>query len=107
MVVKDPVFGRNIRKHQLLIAMGMLALAIPFIPTLLIIIFIFALFAVLLLLSSGNRLFDMIATPLEQKSGVLDGPLRLCIALLILAMCSAFLGFPLHLFAATLGIVTI
>jgi len=107
MVGKDQMQKRNIRKHQLLVAVGFMVLAVPFVPSIVMSGFIFALFAFLLFLSPGNRLFDMIATPLEYKAGVLVGPLRLCLAILLLALCSTFLGFPLHLFAAAVGIVTI
>jgi len=104
---EDSTRARDYRKHVLLVIVGFLAMTFPFIPPVLIIVLIFLLFVVMLFLSEGNRLFDIISSPLERRAGVLVGPLRLCIAILFLAMCSAFLGFPLHLFAATVGIVTI
>ncbi len=97
--------GHEIRRQSAYISLGLLALLFPLVPPWIIVLGILLGTIGLMYLPKGSPLFRAMASEKDREAGVLLGPLKFCIALLVLAVLVIALDFPVYILAAVIGAV--
>jgi len=95
----------EIKKQSAYISLGLLALLFPFIPKELIVLGILLGTIGLIYMPKGSPLFKAMASEKDREAGVLLGPLKFCGAMLLLAILTIVLNFPVYVLAAVIGAV--
>ncbi|OPY28242.1 MAG: hypothetical protein A4E28_01636 [Methanocella sp. PtaU1.Bin125] len=95
----------EIKKQSAYISLGLLALLFPFIPKELIVLGILLGTIGIIYMPKGSPLFKAMASEKDREAGVLLGPLKFCGALLLLAILTIVLNFPVYVLAAVIGAV--
>jgi uncharacterized protein (TIGR00297 family) len=95
----------EIKKQSAYISLGLLALLFPFIPKELVVLGIFLGTIGIIYMPKGSPIFKAMASEKDREAGVLLGPLKFCGALLLLAILTIVLNFPVYVLAAVIGAV--
>ncbi len=95
----------EIKKQSAYISLGLLALLFPFIPKELIVLGILLGTIGIIYMPKGSPLFKAMASEKDREAGVLLGPLKFCGAMLLLAILTIVLNFPVYVLAAVIGAV--
>jgi uncharacterized protein (TIGR00297 family) len=99
------VIGYEIKRQSAYISLGLLALLFPLIPPWIIVLGIMMGTIGIMYLPKGSPIFRAMASEKDREAGVLLGPMKFCIALLVLAVLVVTLDFPVYVLAAVIGAV--
>jgi uncharacterized protein (TIGR00297 family) len=99
------VIGHEIKRQSAYISLGLLALLFPYVPPWLIALGILLDTIGIIYMPKGSPLFKAMASEKDREAGLLLGPLKLCGALLVLAVLIVTLDFPVYILAAVIGAV--
>ncbi len=95
----------EIKRQSAYISLGLLALLFPFIQKEIIVLGILLGTIGIIYMPKGSPIFKAIASEKDREAGVLLGPLKFCGALLLLAVLTIVLNFPVYILAAVIGAV--
>jgi uncharacterized protein (TIGR00297 family) len=95
----------ELKKRSAYISLGLLALLLPFVPKWLVVLTIILGTIAIIYIPKDSFIFKALASERDREKGILMGPLKLSIAMLLLAVLVVTLNFPVYVLAATMGIV--
>ncbi len=102
--VKQTADG-ELKRQSAYISLGLLALLFPFIPKWLIVLGVFLVTLAILYTPKTSFVFQLFASERDREAGVLLGPMKFCFAILLLAILTIALDFPMYVLVATIGLV--
>jgi uncharacterized protein (TIGR00297 family) len=100
-----PSLDDELKRQSAYISLGLLALLLPFVPKWLIVLTVILGTIAIIYIPKDSVIFRALASERDREKGVLMGPLKLSIAILLLAVLVVALNFPVFILAATVGIV--
>jgi len=95
----------ELKRQSAYISLGLLALLLPFVPKWLIVLTVILGTFAIFYIPKESFIFKAFASDRDKESGILLGPLKFSIAILLLAILVVTLGFPVYILAATVGLV--
>jgi uncharacterized protein (TIGR00297 family) len=95
----------ELKRQSAYISLGLLALLFPFVPKWVIVLAVLFGTIVIVYIPKDSFLFKAFASERDMEAGVLIGPLKFIIAILLLAILVVTLDFPVYVLAATIGVV--
>ncbi len=95
----------ELKRQSAYILLGLLALLFPFVPSWVIVLGVLSLTVAIVYMPKESFLFRALASDRDMKAGMLVGPLKFIIAILLLAILVVTLDFPVYVLAATIGVV--
>jgi len=103
--VGRPSLDAELKRQSAYISLGLLALLLPFVPKWLIVLVVICGTIAITYIPKESFIFKALASDRDREKGVLMGPLKFSIAILLLAVLVVALDFPVFILAATVGIV--
>lgn len=100
-----PSLDAELKKQSAYISLGLLALLFPFVPKWVIVLAVLFGTIALLYIPKNSLVFQAFASDRDLEAGLLIGPLKFSIAILLLAILVVALDLPVYVMAATIGIV--
>lgn len=97
--------GYEIKRQSAYISLGLIALLFPFLPKWLIVLGVFFGTTIIYYMPKGSPVFKALSTEKDREAGMLLGPLKFCLALLLLAILVVAMDFPVYVLAAIIGLV--
>ncbi len=95
----------ELKRQSAYILLGLLALLFPFVPSWVIVLGVLFVTVAIVYMPKESFLFRALASDRDLKAGMLIGPLKFIIAILLLAVLVVTLDFPVYVLAATIGVV--
>jgi uncharacterized protein (TIGR00297 family) len=95
----------ELKRQSAYISLGLLALLFPFVPRWVIVLGVLFSTIAIVYIPKDSFLFKAFASDRDLEAGVLIGPLKFIIAILLLAILVVTLDFPVYVLAATIGVV--
>ncbi|HTX43705.1 MAG TPA: DUF92 domain-containing protein [Methanocella sp.] len=95
----------ELKRQSAYISLGLLALLFPFVPRWVIVLGVLFGTIAIVYIPKESFLFRAFASDRDLEAGMLIGPLKFIIAILLLAILVVTLDFPVYVLAATIGVV--
>ncbi len=95
----------ELKRQSAYILLGLLGLFFPFVPGWVIVLGVLFGTIAIVYIPKGSFLFRALASDRDLAAGVLIGPLKFSIAILLLAILAVTLDFPVYVLAAVIGVV--
>lgn len=97
--------NHEMRRQSAYIVLGLVALLFPYVPPWFIVMGVLFGTMAIIYMPKGSPLFKAMASEKDREAGMLLGPLKFCMALLVLAVLVVTLDFPVYVLAAVIGAV--
>ncbi len=95
----------ELKRQSAYILLGLVALLFPFVPRWTIVLGVLFGTIAIIYIPKDSFLFKALASERDLEAGVLIGPLKFIIAILLLAILVVTLDFPVYVLAAVIGVV--
>jgi uncharacterized protein (TIGR00297 family) len=97
--------GYEIKRQSAYISLGLIALLFPFLPEWLIVLGVFFGTTIIYYMPKGSPVFKALSSEKDREAGLLLGPLKFSLAILLLAILVVAMDFPVYVLAAVIGLV--
>jgi uncharacterized protein (TIGR00297 family) len=96
----------ELKRQSAYILLGLVALLFPFVPSWVIVLGVLFGTVAIAYLPKDSLMFRLLASERDVEAGVLIGPLKFIIAILLLAILVVTLDLPVYVLAAAIGVVS-